>query len=54
MVNILQDRIKSTIKVKAYDENADYCYKNLNKNEIIFIYGKLENKNILIKKIIKI
>ncbi len=45
---------KSIIKAKAYDENADYCYRNLNKNKMIFIYGKLENKDILLKRVIQI
>ncbi len=47
-------RNKSIVKVKAYDDNADYCYRNLNKNEMIFIYGKLGSKDILFKKVIKV
>lgn len=34
----------SSIKVKAYDEIADKCYKKLIKNDIIAIQGKLNSK----------
>ena len=45
----------SIVKVKGFNEIADYCYKNLCKNEIINICGYLNKKascnrrNILIK-----
>ena len=33
-----------TIIVKAYNNLADYCYKNLKRNSIIMIYGRLNSK----------
>ena len=33
----------SIIKVKAYNELADYCYSKLEKEDIITIYGYLNN-----------
>ena len=45
----------SIIKIKAYNEEADYCYKNLNKNDVIFLEGIINNKyEIIINNIIKI
>ena len=45
---------KSIIKVKAYDEIADYCYKELNNSDVIFIHGKLnENGEIIVQVIEK-
>lgn len=41
-----------TIKVKAYDELADYCYARLTKGEIIGIQGYLNsNMEIIIEDI---
>ena len=34
----------SIIKVKGYDEMADYCYRKLIKGEFIFIEGFINNK----------
>ena len=34
---------KSIIKVKGYNEIADYCYQKLLKGDIIGIYGELNN-----------
>ena len=46
---------KSIVKIQAYNEMADYCYKNLNKNDMIFIYGKLnENGKVKIKEVRKL
>lgn len=36
---------KSIVTVKAYNGQADYCYRKLNKNDIIFIEGYI-NTNI--------
>ena len=35
---------KSIVKVKAYNELADYCYSKLKKNDIIAIQGYLNNE----------
>ena len=44
---------KSIIKVKAYNELADYCYSKLKKNDIIAIQGYLSNEiEIIIKELI--
>lgn len=45
---------KSIVKIKAYDEIADYCYKELSENDKILIYGKLnEKEEITIKELHK-
>ena len=48
-------RNKSVVKVKAYNEMADYCYRKLNEGREIIIEGRLNtklevicNKNIII------
>lgn len=33
----------TVIKVKAYDEKADYCYRKLKKNDFIYLNGRLNN-----------
>ena len=35
---------KSIIKVKAYNELADYCYSKLQKNDICFLNGSIDSK----------
>ena len=35
---------KNDIIIKAYDEMADWCYQNLEKNDIVGIVGKLNSK----------
>ncbi len=35
---------KSVVTVKGYNEIADFCYKNLTKNDYIAIYGNLNSK----------
>ena len=44
---------KSEIIVKAYNELADFCYKELNKEDIIFLEGYLNSKMEVIIKTIK-
>ena len=34
---------KSIINIKAYNNLADYCYRYLNKNDIVFIQGYLNS-----------
>ena len=34
----------SEITLKAYNEQADYCYSKLNKNDIVYIEGYLNYK----------
>ena len=35
---------ENIIKVKAYDEMADYCYSKLNKGDIVSIQGEITSK----------
>ena len=45
---------KSIVKIKAYNELADYCYSKLNKGDIIFVEGYLNsNMEIIIKTLKK-
>ena len=45
---------KSIVKIKAYNELADYCYSKINKNDIVFIEGYLNsNMEIIIKTLKK-
>ena len=42
-------RNNSIIKVKAYNEIADYCYRELKINRSVFIYGYINtNKEIIV------
>lgn len=45
---------KSIIIAKAYNKIADYCYRSLAKENMIFIYGFIANNEIIIEKILKI
>ena len=38
----MKDKRKNIIKIVGYDKIADYCYKNLKKNNIVFIEGRME------------
>ena len=43
---------KSIVKIKAYNELADYCYSKLNKNDVVFMEGYLNsNMEITWKKL---
>ena len=43
---------KSIVKIKAYNELADYCYSKLNKNDVVFMEGYLNsNMEIIWKKL---
>ena len=35
---------KTTVKVKAYDELADFCYRNLKNRDYVFLYGCLNDR----------
>lgn len=45
-ISILQIELnnKSIIKVKGYNEIADFCYRRLLKNDYINLYGELNSK----------
>lgn len=46
---------KSIIDVKGYNEYADYCYSQLSKEDVVFIYGYLNLKmELIIKNIEKL
>ena len=38
---------KTKIEVIAYNEIADYAFKNLDKNELVFINGKIYRKEVI-------
>ena len=45
----------SIVKVKGYNEIADYCYSNLNKGNIVCVEGRINSKiAVIIDKIYKI
>ena len=45
----------SLIRVKAFDDKADYCYVNLKQGDFIIVEGKLSSKsNVNVKNIIDI
>ena len=50
MFNIETDD-KQVIKIKAYNELADYCYSRLEKSKRVFISGKISKNNIIVKEI---
>ncbi|MEI3356017.1 MAG: hypothetical protein V8R81_02885 [Clostridia bacterium] len=39
----IKDKRKNIIKIVGYDKIADYCYKNVKKNDIVFIEGRMKN-----------
>lgn len=43
---------KSIVECEAYDEIADYIYRNIKRDDLIFIEGSIRNKNINIHNII--
>ena len=50
MFNIETD-YKQVIKIKAYNELADYCYSKLEKSKRLFIYGKISKDKVIVKEI---
>lgn len=45
----------SVITAYSFDENADFCYRNLEKGKYVYIHGKINtNFKILIKNVLKI
>ena len=42
---------KSIVECKAYDETADYIYRNIKKGDLIFIEGTIKDKSIQIYEI---
>ena len=49
----IKDERKNNIKIVGYDKIADYCYKNLKKNDTVIIEGKIGNlKNSMVIMII--
>lgn len=42
---------KSIVKIKAYDELADYCYSKLKENNQIVIYGYLKEETVILENI---
>lgn len=45
----------SVINVIAYNQTADYCYRRLNKNDRIFVQGRVQtNLIVLAEKIIRL
>lgn len=45
---------KSIIIAKAYNQIADYCYRNLAKENMIFMEGYISNDKIVIKVACKV
>ena len=45
---------ETKVEVVAYNEQADYTVQNIKIRNNVFVYGKLQNNEIVINKIIKI
>ena len=45
---------ETKVEVVAYNEQADYTLQNIKIRNNVFVYGKLQNNEIVINKIIKI
>ena len=43
----------SLVRIKAFDNNADYCYANLEQKHFVIIEGKLDSVNNIIVRNIK-
>ena len=50
MFNIETDD-KQVIKIKAYNELADYCYSKLETRQRVFIYGEISEIDVIVKEI---
>ena len=50
MFNI-ETNYKQVIKIKAYNELADYCYVKLKINQRVFIYGEISENDVIVKEI---
>ena len=48
---IIYDYDKQVIKIKAYNELADYCYSKLKTNQRVFIYGEISENDVIVKEI---
>lgn len=44
---------KQKFKVKGYNNTADFCYRKLNKNEKVFINGRIDSNMIILVKNIR-
>ena len=42
---------KQVIKIKAYNELADYCYSKLVTRQRVFIYGEISENDVIVKEI---
>lgn len=42
---------RQVIKIKAYNELADYCYSKLEKSQRLFIYAKISENDVIVKEI---
>ena len=42
---------KQVIKIKAYNELADYCYSKLETRQRVFIYGEISENDVIVKEI---
>lgn len=43
------------IKIYTFDENADFCYRKLRKNQYVFLEGKLNSEyNVIVENIYKV
>ena len=51
MFEIITIQDKQIIRVKAYDEIADYIYQNVKQNDFIAIEGKIRDNFVEIEKI---
>lgn len=43
---------KTNAKAIAYNENSDYALQNIKENDIVFVYGALEDTSVIVKKIL--
>ena len=43
LVPIRPDRKNPRNRYKGYNNSADFCYRKLNKNDMVFINGRIEN-----------
>ena len=48
---IIYDYDKQVIKIKAYNELADYCYSKLETRQRVFIYGEISENDVIVKEI---
>ncbi len=45
---------KSKIQIIGYDEIADFMYRSIKENQVVFLYGNIAKNTIIVKEVQKL